>query len=221
MPEVSAALVRCKGGIDAFVELAIVAEEPAILHRAAVALKHMVLNQMELVVGAEGAAPPDHAMPTLGALTVLAKSGVGPVKQAALTAIVELQRRRPDIALPHPDLVAQARPASPLHLACISPASRLHPPVSRHISRPRRAGGRQPARPISPLYLAISPDQVVDNLRAEAARRAAEAEAEEAAAAQEEALRGSAERGDFSGITEDDDEADVPEGTVEDLGEVV
>ena len=36
-----------------------------------------------------------------------------------------------------------------------------------------------------------------------------------------EALRGSAERGDFSGITEDDDEADVPEGTVEDLGEVV
>jgi len=62
---------------------------------------------------------------------------------------------------------------------------------------------------------------VVDNLRAEAARRAAEAEAEEAAAAQEEALRGSAERGDFSGITEDDDEADVPEGTVEDLGEVV
>ena len=76
-------------------------------------------------------------------------------------------------------------------------------------------------RPASPLYLATSPDQVVDNLRAEAARRAAEAEAEEAAAAQEEALRGSAERGDFSGITEEDDEADVPEGTVEDLGEVV
>ena len=141
----SAALVRCKGGIDAFVELAIVAEEPAILHRAAVALKHMVLNQMELVVGAEGAAPPDHAMPTLGALTVLAKSGVAPVKQAALTAIVELQRRRPDIALPHPDLVAQARPASPLHLP-----SRLH-------------------LACTPLYLAISPGlaaQVVDNLRA-------------------------------------------------------
>ena len=56
-------------------------------------------------------------------------------------------------------------------------------------------------------------------MRAEAARRAAEAEAEEAAAAEAEALRG--ERGDFSGITEDDDGADVPEGTVEDLGEVV
>jgi len=168
VPEVSAALIRCKGGIDAFVELAIVAEDPAILHRAAVALKHLVLNQMDLIVGKEGATPPDHAMPTLGALTVLAKSGVAPVKQAALTAIVELQKRRPDIALPHPDLVAQ----------------------------------------------------VVDNLRAEAARRAAEAEAEELAAAQEEALRG--EQGDFSGIAEEDeDDADVPEGTVEDLGEVV
>ena len=133
VPEVSAALIGCKGGIDAFVELAIVAEDPAILHRAAVGLKHLVLNAMDLIVGKEGATPPDHAMPTLGALTVLAKSGVAPVKQAALTAIVELQKRRPDIALPHPDLVAQ----------------------------------------------------VVDNLRAEAARRAAEAEAEELAAAQE------------------------------------
>ena len=57
-------------------------------------------------------------------------------------------------------------------------------------------------------------------MRAEAARRAAEAEAEELAAAQEEALRG--EQGDFSGIAEEDEgDADVPEGTVEDLGEVV
>jgi hypothetical protein len=147
VPEVSAALIRSKGGLDAFVELAIVAEEPALLHRAAVALKHMVLTQMDLLVGAEGAAPPDHAMPTLGALTVLAKSGVAPVKQAALTAIVELQRRRPDIALPHPDLVAQAGTASPLHLAytpaatpCISP---YLPASSRRWSTtcaPRRRG---------------------------------------------------------------------------------
>ena len=85
-------------------------------------------------------------MPTLGALTVLAKSPIAPVKQAALTAIVELQKRRPDVALPHPDLVAQ----------------------------------------------------VVDNLKAEAARRQAEAEAEEAEAEAEAARQ--AELGDSASV---------------------
>lgn len=107
IPECSEAILKAKGGIDAFVELAIVATEPALLHRAAVALKHFVCNCMDLVVGEKDsdAPPPDHALPTLGALTVLSKSPIAPVKQAALTAIVELQKRRPDVALPHPDLI--------------------------------------------------------------------------------------------------------------------
>ena len=107
IPECATAILKAKGGIDAFVELAIVATEPALLHRAAVCLKHLVSNCMDLMVGAKGseAPPPDHALPALGALTVLSKSSIAPVKQAALTAIVELQKRRPDVALPHPDLI--------------------------------------------------------------------------------------------------------------------
>ena len=171
VPEVAEAIIQCKGGLDAFVELAIVAEEPGLLHRAAVALKWLVLNQMDMLVGKEGQPPPEQAMPTLGALTVLAKSPIAPVKQAALTAIVELQKRRPDVALPHPDLVAQ----------------------------------------------------VVDNLKAEAARRQAEAEAEEAEAEAEAARQ--AELGDSASvpprIDEGDEGADLPEGTVEDLGEII
>ena len=86
-------------------------------------------------------------------------------------AASSIETRRPDVALPHPDLVAQ----------------------------------------------------VVDNLKAEAARRQAEAEAEEAEAEAEAARQ--AELGDSASvpprIDEGDEGADLPEGTVEDLGEII
>jgi len=167
VPEVAEAILNTKGAIDAFVELAIVAEELGLQHRAAVALKHFVCNCMETVVGKEGVLPPpDHCLPVLGALTVLAKSPIAPVKQAALTAIVQLQKKRPDVALPHPDLVAQ----------------------------------------------------VVENLQAEAARRQAELEAEEAEGAA--TAEGGAE--ELGAISEGVDETkDLEDGAVEDLGEIV
>ena len=52
---------------------------------------------------------PEHAMLALGALSSLAStSKVAPAKKAALDAIDELGRARPDIQLPPPELVAEA-----------------------------------------------------------------------------------------------------------------
>eukprot|EP00966_Prymnesium_polylepis_P275222 6358832-Prymnesium_polylepis.1 len=107
IPEVGAAIIGLKG-LEPFTELALLSDEPPILHRAAIALKNLLSNNTALVVGAAGdEAMPEHALLTLGALTMLSRDGrCEPAKRAAVEALVGLQRSRPDIKLPPPEAVA-------------------------------------------------------------------------------------------------------------------
>ena len=82
------------------------------IHRAAVTLARLFESSLEAIVGPAGGSMPDHAMLALGALSSLASSSkVAPAQKAAVEAIDELSRARPDVRLPPPELVAQVRPA--------------------------------------------------------------------------------------------------------------
>jgi len=105
VPEVGAALIAA-GAVERIVEIALVSDSPDLLHRAAVALERFFELNLDLMIGAEGSEPPSHALTALGALVMLAKSGVEPVKKSALTAIVQLSKTRPNVKLPPTDAVA-------------------------------------------------------------------------------------------------------------------
>ena len=108
VPEIGEALVDAKV-LDPLVEIALIGDEPGLVHRAAVSLQRLMESALEKVVGPSGGPVPDHAMLALGALSSLAStSTVAPAKKAAMDAIEELGRARPDIRLPPPELVAEA-----------------------------------------------------------------------------------------------------------------
>ena len=108
VPEIGESLVKANV-LEPLVEICLIGEEPAVIHRAAVALSRLLESALDAVVGPEGGPVPDHAMLALGALSSLASSSrVGPARKAAVEAIDELGRARPEIRLPPPELVAQA-----------------------------------------------------------------------------------------------------------------
>ena len=165
VPEIGAAVINARG-LEPFTELALLADDPALIHRAAVALQRLLSSNLELIVGKPGEAQPEHAMLTLGALTILSRdSRCEPARRAAVEALVSLKQKRPDLQLPPPEAV----------------------------------------------------QQVVDNMRAEAARREAEAAAaEEAGEAEDEqghlAKVDEGEEGNIEEIVVDD--RDDEEGTI-------
>ena len=167
VPEIGAAVINARG-LEPFTELALLAEDPALIHRAAVALQRLLASNLELVVGKPGEAQPEHALLTLGALTVLSRDArCEPARRAAVEALVALKRERPDLQLPPPEAV----------------------------------------------------QQVVDNMRAEAARREAEAAAAQEAGEEEGEEEGAGlsqvDEGDESAIEEIVvDDRDDEEGTI-------
>jgi len=104
--EVGAALIAAKA-IEPLVDLALLSTSPELLHRAAVALERFFTENTELMVGKRNEEPPDHALAALGALMVLTKCSLEPAKKAALTALVHLQKSRPDVRLPPPEAVEE------------------------------------------------------------------------------------------------------------------
>jgi len=108
VPEIAESLVDAKV-LDPLVEIALVGEEPGLVHRAAVALQRLLESALDKVVGPPGGPMPDHAVNALGALSALASgSKVAPAKKAAIETIEELERVRPEVRLPPPELVAEA-----------------------------------------------------------------------------------------------------------------
>ena len=105
IPEVGAAIIGANG-VEPLIDAALLGEDSGLIHRAAVALQKLLTYSTDLMVGAKGSAPPDHALSALGALVALSRGSVEPAKKAAITAIVHLQKKRPDVALPPPDAVA-------------------------------------------------------------------------------------------------------------------
>lgn len=90
-------------------EIALIGEDAGLVHRGAVALSRLLESALDKVVGPPGGPVPDHAMLALGALSSLASScNVQPARQAAMDAIDELGRARPEVRLPPPELVAEA-----------------------------------------------------------------------------------------------------------------
>ena len=72
VPEIGESLVKANV-LEPLVEICLIGEEPAVIHRAAVALSRL-LESLDAVVGPEGGLVPDHAMLALGALSSLASS---------------------------------------------------------------------------------------------------------------------------------------------------
>ena len=109
VPEVAEALVEANV-LDPLVEIALIGEDPGIVHRAAAALARLLESALDAVVGPKGGPVPEHAMLALGALSSLrAKAAVPePARAAAVEAIEQLAKERPDIQLPPPELVAEA-----------------------------------------------------------------------------------------------------------------
>ena len=109
VPEVAEALVQAKV-LDPLVEIALIGENPAIVHRAAVALARLLDAALDAVVGPPGGPVPDHAMLALGALSALRtkEAFCPPAATAAAGAIAALEAARPDVKLPPPELVSEA-----------------------------------------------------------------------------------------------------------------
>lgn len=96
--------------LEPLTEVALIAEEPGLLHRAAVALQRLLSAATEEILGPKGSSPvPEQGTLMLGALSSLAGNcPVAPAKQAAKDAIEFLFRERPEVGLPPPQLVAEA-----------------------------------------------------------------------------------------------------------------
>lgn len=95
--------------LEPLIEIALIGQEPACIHRAAVALQRLIMSATDVVIGKQGGDVPEHAMLALGALSSLAaKSTVKPARQAAKDALAFLERDRPDIRPPPSELVAEA-----------------------------------------------------------------------------------------------------------------
>lgn len=108
VPEIGEALVAAKV-LEPLVEIALIGEDPGLVHRGAVALARLMESALDKVVGPPGGTVPGHAMLALGALSSLASSSnVQPARKAAADAIEELGRARPEVRLPPPELVAEA-----------------------------------------------------------------------------------------------------------------
>ena len=106
--EISTAFVQANV-LEALVEIALIGEEPAVIHRAAVALQRLLATATDAVIGPVGGPLPDHAMLALGALSSLASdSKVPQARQAAQAALEALDKARPEMKPPPPQLVAEA-----------------------------------------------------------------------------------------------------------------
>ena len=99
----------CAQVLDPLVEIALIGENPGLVHRAAVALRNLLDAAIEDIVGPPGGVVPAHAVLALGALSGLAANqAVAPAQKAAAEAIADLEKARPDVKLPPPELVAEA-----------------------------------------------------------------------------------------------------------------
>ena len=108
VPEIAAAFVEANV-VEPLVEIALVSEEPGVIHRAAVALQRLLASATEQILGPKGGSVPEHAMLAMGALSSLASScPIPPARQAAQDAIAFLGRERPELQPPPPQLVAEA-----------------------------------------------------------------------------------------------------------------
>lgn len=110
VPEVAEALIAAKV-LDPLVEICLIGESAAVVHRASVCLARLLEVALEKVVGPIGGPVPDHAMLALGALSHLrarAASFCVPAQQAAEGAIAAIAAERNDVKLPPPELVAEA-----------------------------------------------------------------------------------------------------------------
>ena len=106
VPEVAAAIVA-NDGVEPLVEMALIAERPELVHRAAVALERLATNATDAIFGPKDSEddPPAHALGALGAISVLSRSAVEPARRAAVSALVALGKARPDLQPPPAEAV--------------------------------------------------------------------------------------------------------------------
>jgi len=107
-PEIGSALLGA-GALEPLVNIALLSDDPPLLHRAAVGLANLFNNNADAILGP--AAPTDQselpgpALTAVGALITLSSSPVEPAKAAAVGALVQLRKTRPDVPMPPAEVV--------------------------------------------------------------------------------------------------------------------
>ncbi len=108
VPEIGGSFLQA-GVLEPLVEIALIGEDPGLIHRAAVALQRLLSSSTEAMIGPQGGAVPEHAVLALGALSSLASTcRIAPAAKAAKDALAFLESERPDMRPPPPELVAEA-----------------------------------------------------------------------------------------------------------------